>query len=217
VKFFTKDNIDPAEVAKRFDLLTEGMSDESATKIIAQLSKEGKGYLAEILSPNYNKAFVALYADFMSIGEKSTNVNKFASSHSFFTDFIAQSVELKSIAEKSGVYDNADATLHKLLTGHGNVAAIKAVTLNFTVVGNVHKSNVSHLEQLLKKIPDDDLHAIEGSSAEAKRQDAVKLISNVIKVNGELVLKVNNQMQAVAMLMTNVVKYRARKVAYIPV
>lgn len=217
VKFFTKDNIDPAAVASRFGILIEDFGSDSITKFIAKLSKENKDALAEVLSPEYNKAFNALYADFTKLGEKASNVVKFAVNRDALVEFKDRYAELKSIADKGNIYETVDVVLKKLLSSEGNNEAIKNVTTNFTAAGNIHNSNVSALERLLKQIPDDDLVGIEVDNIAIKRQDAVRLISDVIKVNSDIVMKINNHMQAVTVLMTNIVKFRSRQAAYIPV
>lgn len=215
VKFFTKDNIDPAAVAARFDLLVENFSDADATKLIARMSKENKAFLAEILSSDYSKAFTELYSYFAKTGEKANNVSQFVSGNSFFKEFIQKSDELKNIAQKSGIYDNVDETLKKLLASGGK-EAIKSVTTNFNAVGTIHKTNIDRLEKLLKQIPNDALDGIDGDDLATKRREVVKLISDIIRINSEIVLKVNNHMQASVMLMTLVVKTRTHKVAYLP-
>lgn len=216
IKFFKKDTIDPVQVAQRFDLLVEDFDPKTAAKLISGMSKDSKAYLAEILSTEYAKVFSKIYEDFLKIGEKSNSVKQFISSHDFFSEFKEHSSQLKLIAQKNSIYEGVDESLKKLLAGSIGKDVIKNVITNFNTADAVHKTNAAHLEKLLKQIPQDDLEGLDGDNPAVKRQNAVKLISDVIKVNSEIVLKVNNHMQAAVMLMTLIVKTRARKVSYIP-
>lgn len=218
VRFFADEKIDPVEVAARLSLLVHGLAKEDADKIISKLSVENKNFLAEILDKDYNKTFTDMYQHFAQLGEKCANVGKLTpNTTAFFAEFKTLSSELKETAAKGKIYETADEAMLKLLTGSTPVEAIRNVTIIFNRTEMIHKDNTSKLENLLKKIPEDDLSHIEGDNPDAKRQEMVKLIADVIKVNGDIVHKVNNQMQAVAMLMTYVVKYRARKVIFLPV
>lgn len=215
-KFFTKDNIDPIAVAGRFNILIEGFGPDAVTKFITKLSKENKDALAEVLDPEYNKAFNELYTEFTKLSEKASDVVKFLHNRDAFVEFKNHFTELKGIADKGNIYATVEDVLQKLLNSAGNGDAIKNVTTNFSGAGNIHTSNVSQLERLLKQIPNASLGEND-ENVTAKQQEAVHLISDVIKINSDIVLKINNHMQAVTVLMTNIVKFRSRQISFIPV
>lgn len=215
LKFFGSEKVDPRQVSTRLDTLVAGMSPEDGKKLNAKFSQETKAFLAEVLNKQYSDAFYALYAEFRKIKDKCGDASKFSQNHEFFTSLKEKFSELKTIATANKIYENADTSLQLLLVGRGEVEKVAHISEVFYEISGIHDTNVDKLERLLKKIPNEDLDGIEGSNVDAKRRDAVKLISDIIKIESDLVLKVNNHMQAVSMLMTYIVKYRSTKLAFI--
>lgn len=216
MRFFGEEKVDGQQLAARVDLLVDGLKPEQAAEIIGKLSKESKEALAEILDKDYGNTFRTLYADYKKIGEKCDNVAKFVSNEQFFTEFKFNARDLKAILKDNKVYENADDSLKKLLTGQGQADRIKEASTAFNEISTFHEKATSKLEHLLKQIPDAELEVAEGSNIDAKRQEMVKLISDLLKIDGEIVLKVNSHMQAISMLMAHVVKYRAKRLVFIP-
>lgn len=214
LKFFGKEAVPPEQVSKRFDVLVEGLTEKQVNEITKSVSKETKNALVEIFSKEYSDAFHALYAECKEIRGKADSVDKFSANYEFFTQFRVKSHELKDIAKKNTIYED-ELLLKKLLTGKGYAEKVKDIMAIFSEISAVHDANTDKLEQLLKKIPDDQLERVEGSNPDSKRRDAVNLISEVLKIEADLVLKVNSHMQAISMLMTHVMKYRFKSVVII--
>ena len=216
LKFFGKDTIDPKDVTVRFSILVDGLEASDANTLINKMSQESKVFLAELFDKGYSTAFYTLYENYKKIKDKCDNPGKFAENFKFFTDLKESSTALKTIATDNKIYENADKSLAKILNDQHALTNIENMSAVFTEINTVHESHSAKLEQLLNKIASDDLTAMEGNDVDTKRKLLVNLVSDVLKIDSELIMKVNHYMQAIAMLMTYIVKYRYNKVAYIP-
>ncbi len=216
LKFFGGEKVDPSQVSTRFETMIAGLKPEEADEIIGKLSQESKGFLSEILNKDYSDEFFPLYGDYKKLAPKASGVRQFCQNYESFTDFKEKADRLKEIAKESGIHENADTVLKQALTGQGHTERIKDIAVLFNEVNFVHADNAAKFEAVLNKIPNDDLLGVLGdANIDNKRREAVKLISDVLKIDGEIVMKINGYMQAVSMLMTYLVKYRFSKVSII--
>lgn len=213
VKFFGDDKIDPKLVGERFTTLIDGLNSDDAALLVTKISQEGKTYLAELLNTEYAKTFSSLYQSFKVIKDKTDSVQKFSQNEEFFVHLKEMSGKLKTIATSGKIYDNVDESLKALLSGKNAESSIKEASAMFAEANSVHEAHIYKLERLLKNIPSEDL---DGDNPDTKRRELVNLIADVIKIDGEVVLKANHYMQAIAMLMTYIVKYRLKKTVIIP-
>jgi hypothetical protein len=216
LKFFGKENIDPRLVQTRFGTLIEGLTVQDATKLVAAMSKESKNYLAEVLDKDFSTAFLVHYSVYKKIGDKCDNTTKFAQNYAFFNHYREGAAELRTIAQKNKIYESVDDLLIDIISGKQSSSNVEAVSNIFNEITAVQDSHTVKLERLLKYIPGEDLDALPGDNPDVKRRDMVNLISEVIKINADVVMKINHYMQAISMLMTYVVKYRSKRAIYIP-
>lgn len=216
LKFFGKEQLDPRNVSQRFDLLVKSISQTDIKAIIGSTSELDKKTFAEILNSDYNQAFKTLYSEYKQIKNKIHNADQFAENYHFFTEFKEKSLSLKNIAIKNKIYETADVSLNKLLHGQGNSGNVEEISSDFNEINNVYTGNATQLEKLLKEVPNHDFTKLDGSDPDKKKQDVVRLISDVIKIDGEIVLRVNHRMAAVTTLMRKIVKNNFKKINIIP-
>lgn len=215
LKFFGKETIDPKQVTGRFSVLVEGLKPEDSVKLVGMVSQEGKMFLAELLNKEYGNAFYAFYENYKKIKDNCDSVDKFAQNIKFFTDLKESSSELKSIAKDNKVHEKVDESLKMILNDRHVLTNIENMSTVFNEVSSIHENHTEKLQRLLNKIPSENLEAMEGTDVDAKRRLLVNLISDTLKIDSEMVMKINHYMQAIAMLMTYIVKYRYKKVSFI--
>lgn len=216
LRFFGKEQIDPRNVSKRFDLLVKSIAPKDIDAIIASTSELDKRTFAEILDINYNKAFKDVYSEYKQIKDKIHSADQFAEHYHFFAEFKTKAGELRDIAQKNKIYENMDESFKKLLHGQGNSGNVEELSSDFNEINATYTGNAAQLEKLLKEIPNHDFAKIEGSDPDTKRQNVVRLVSDVIKVDGEIVLRVNHRMAAVTTLMRKIVRGNYKKLNIIP-
>ncbi len=217
MKFFgKKTELDPRNVSKRFDMLVQSLDPKYVDTIISSTSEGEKRVFAEILSRDYNTAFNSLFDDYKALAGKIHNVNQFAENHNFFVEFKKKHAALKDIAEKDKIYEKMDESFNKLLHGQGNSGNVEAITKDFNEINAAYSGNAAQLEKLLKEIPNHSFEHLEGSDDDAKRQSAVRLLSDILKIDGEIVLRVNQRMASVSKLMQKIVKRNYKRLIIIP-
>jgi hypothetical protein len=212
-KFFGAEHIEPAHVSERLNIIVEGMTKEDIATLVSTLSTESKTFLAEVIDKDYGDAFYALYNDYRGVGSKCDNLHKFADNYKSLVELKEKSDALKTIAVKKNFQQNGEEILKSFLLSQSNSDRVKGVTSIFNELNAVHDTTVVKLQHLLNRIPDDELSAIEGENVDHKRKEALKLISDILKIDSEIVLKVNSHMQAISMLMSYVVMHRVKHVA----
>lgn len=215
LKFFGHDEIKPEEVSDRFDGVMEGLAAEQVDGIISALSEQHKALLAEIFDKDYSVAFYDLYARYKHVSQYSHDPVRFAFNHKFFVELKEKAHEVKGLAATGKFKENADVIIRQVLTGHAQLEKVKHSTALFNEVESIHTENTKNLEHLLDQAISIELKSSDGDGVELNKEDFVKLVSDVIKIDGEIVMKVNSYMQALAVLMTNVAKYRMKRLAYI--
>lgn len=215
MKFFGKDKVDPQAVAQRLELLTDGLSPEDGKALASKFSHEVKTYLAEVFHPAYCDNFISLCSDYKLIKDKCDSVDKFATNYGFFGDFKQKYDGLKEAAKTNKIYESIDDKLAKVLSSGKMPSGIMGSIAIFEELNAYHAHHSDKLERLLKKIPSDELSAVEGNDIDLKRRRMVDMVSTVIKINSDIVLKTNHYMQAISMLMTYITQYRLKKVVII--
>jgi hypothetical protein len=215
LKFFGSEKIDPKLVGERLQLLTYGLTQEDASGVLGKMSQEVKASLAEILDKPYFDVFFALYNDHKVMPYKCDTLAKFASNYEFFTQFKEKGAALKEQAKSGKLYEGIDERLAKILSSGKTPPDVKVIATIFEEAGPAHAELTKRLEKILKQLPNDDLDGIEGSDIDLKRRRAVDMVSSVIKINSDLVLKVNHYMQAVSVLMTYIAQQRLKKLVII--
>ena len=215
LKFFGHGEIKPEEVSERFDGTMEGMRPEQIDGILGLLSDQHKAILAEIFDKEYGVAFSNLYASYKQIGPQSHDLVKFAANHKFFVELKEKAHEVKELAANGKFKENADVILRQVLTGHAQLERVKHATALFNEAEAIHAENSKNLEHLLEEIVPVKMFSFEGDGEMLNKETIVKLISDATKIDGEIVMKVNSYMQAIAVLMTHVTKYRLKSLAYI--
>lgn len=214
LKFFGGDKIVPSEMTARMDILVFGLSDTDADKIISKLSQENKSRLATVLDKNYSTAFFSLWGSYSELPSKCGNVAQFCENYEFFTRLKEDTVSLKVIAKQSSD-ESIDRDLKLMLTGKTNPDKIQAMGKLFNEANSLHSNAIGKMERILDKLPKEELTELSGNDASVRRRDAVEVLSSAIKTSSYLTMRINAAVQAIATLMTDLVKYRARKIAII--
>ena len=216
LKFFGHDEIKPEEVGERFDGVMEGLSKEQVDNIISSLSDGHKALLAELFDKDYGSAFHDLYARYKLIDHHSRNEATFIMNHKFFVELKEKAHEVKQLAANGKFKENADIIIRQVLAGHAQLDKVKQATALFNEAENIHAANSKHLEALLNtNIVSVQFSSTGEDDVKLDAESLVKLVSDVIRIDGEIVMKVNSYMQAIAVLMTRVAQYRVKCLAYI--
>jgi hypothetical protein len=216
LKFFGKETVDPSQVAGRFNILVEGLTKEDIIALVERMSRENKALLAEVLDDSYWSVFSEMYNDYMKVKNLCDSVDKFSDNYQFFSEIKQKSDELKMLIHSNKIHERADETLKRFLSTEGNAKRIETVGEMFNISQIVHGIISSNLERLLKQVPNEDLENVEGDNVDLKRREIVKVVSDVLKLSGEIIMKIDHQMQAVATLYTSIVVHRSKKLVYIP-
>ena len=214
LKFFGHEEIKPEEVSDRFDGIMEGLATEQVDSIVKALSEHHKTLLAEIFDKDHSAAFYDLYTRYKHVSQYSRDPVKFAFNHKFFEELKEKAHEVKGLVANGKFKENADVIIRQVLTGHAQLEKVKHATALFNEVESIHTENTRNLEHLLDQTISISLKSSDGGE-EMNKEDFVKLVSDAIRIDGEIVMKVNAYMQALAMLMTNVAKYRMKRLAFI--
>ena len=192
MKFFGKEEIDPKTVVHRFQTLTNSLTSEDADKIIASLSERDRKAFAEMLDSGYDSSFNALYADYKHIDDKGHDLKRFLANQEFFAGIKEKNEELKIIATKNKIYESNES-LKKLLLGQTNVNGVDTASINFKEINSFNAKNTTRLEMILKAIADYPFEENEGANSDQQRQAALKLVSDLLRINGEVVSTVRSE------------------------
>lgn len=215
VKFFEKDTIDPKQVVTRFGILVEDLNNDDADLLIGKINQESKIILAELFNKNYSNSFYDFYSNYKKIESKCDSPAKFAENYTFFTDLKDSAAALKVIAKDKKITDNIEQSLKAILNDRHALTNIENMSSVFTEITTLHEKHSVKLESLLNKITRDDLTTMDGDDIEAKQRILINLVSDTLKIDSEVFMKVNHYMQAISTLMSYIVKYRYSKVVYI--
>lgn len=214
-RFFGKKEVTPQAVAQRFDMVAKTMHDGDAAELVAGLSEHDKKAFIEILDENYSKSFGALIEDYKHLQDKAHDLGRFTENYEFFTAFKEKSEAVKSFSS-SGLYENLDDKLTKILSNGNHADAVSRGVEQFLSIRDLHAKTAESLQKVLEAIPNDDLAKLEGDNVEAKRQQAVQLVSEVVKIEAMVIRTASAHMQVYTTIMGKIIKKNFKKIGIIP-